>query len=449
MKSTSIDAAEFFRIVDNPDVFNFKGYNLFKVFYFAFERRQLKQAGVQWKHYRRSGFVWGLNQIIAFLKTLLIITKLICFDRSNAKILYYGSNRTIIQNGITYDIYNARLGEHLERKNLVIIEDSCSFTDKIFHADFCLHSLAVLVAFFYGLSFLTFRKDLKQYAHKVVTKYPDLGFIEKEVEAKVLLFWAKFQTYKILLTLLSPRQAVLIAHAGKEAFIAACQSKKIRVTELMHGLISPHPFYEFPKTYAYLFPYALFPNRLGVYGEYWKQTAIQGNMFPENSVVVCGYYLKLPIVEKKLVSTKKIILFSTQGIFQQEICDYIQFLKTQLDESTWRILIKLHPDDVPDVYKTVVDEPFVTLTNQNPYELLAQTSVHISIYSTLLYEAIRYKVSNYVLLFDHAPKRVYRIIDSGVAFPLYPNQLPDPTRKPTVDQEYFFAEFNPNFLFST
>jgi hypothetical protein len=66
----------------------------------------------------------------------------------------------------------------------------------------------------------------------------------------------------------------------------------------------------------------------------------------------------------------------------------------------------------------------------------------------LLYEAVRYNVANYVLLVDGAPEICHQIIESGVASPLEPHQLPEIDAG--LDEQaakFYFADFQPSVLF--
>jgi hypothetical protein len=96
----------------------------------------------------------------------------------------------------------------------------------------------------------------------------------------------------------------------------------------------------------------------------------------------------------------------------------------------------------------VLEPGFVTRTDTSPYRLLPHVDIHISLYSTLLYEAVRYNVANYVLLVDGAPMICHRIIESGVAYPLELHQLPEiDARLDEQDAKRYFADFRPSVLF--
>ncbi len=444
----SYEPNRFFEIVDDLSLFYFRGYNLFKLFYFTFVIEQEKRIGGERVKPRRD-WVWALSKSVNLFKALAVAVYVGLRSRMAPRVLFYGtSGRHAVIGDTTYDLYNARLVDQKRRNQFIIIEDAGDGVSKQYRPDFCLHDFAVLIGLLYGISRLILARDLRQYSQTLVNRYPELGFNEAEAARKVLLFYAKFLTYRFLLTLLAPERVLLMAHTGKEAFIAACKHRHIQVIELMHGMIAAHPFYNFPKSYSYLFRQALFPDKLAVYGEYWKQVAIQGNMFPEDSIIVVGYYLKVPEKSERPVSRdRSVILISAQGIFQRELCHYISFLKSQLDSNQWHIIIKPHPHDDSQAYVNVLQPGFVTLTNKNAYELLAQADIHISFYSTLLYEAVRYNVCNYVLLVDGAPEQCHIIINSGVAWPLMPDQVPEIGKKPGVAAQFYFADFNPSVLF--
>jgi hypothetical protein len=283
----------------------------------------------------------------------------------------------------------------------------------------------------------------------VTQRYPELGFTRREITERLLLFYGKFLTYRLLLSLLRPERVFLIAHYGKEAFIAACRHKGVEVTELMHGtILSSHPQYVFPKGCGDFFHRSLFPHRLAVYGEYWKQVVSQGNMFPADSTFVVGYYLKVPDPQRTPRDSERItILISSQPIVQEELCKYVSFLKSQLNQREWHIVIKPHPMESEEAYVSLQQAGFVTVSHTSVYELLAECDVHISAYSSVLYEALRYDVANYVLRLNRVSSHCDAIIDSGVAQALAPNQVPDPSRKPRVPTGFYFAEYDPCALY--
>lgn len=446
MTDEFFNVESFFEVVDDPAVFQFKQYNLFKAFYFAFEHRILNQLTKKHTTPRRD-LGWALRRPIRFIQASVQALCLATVRRTQPRMLIYRSLR---------DELIARLVDYKGRSRFIIIQDhraSGLEQQSLYRADLYVHDFAILIALFYLVVRLIFARDLRRFSKTIVSRYGALGFDRGEIVNKVALFYAKSLTHRLLLTILRPKRAFLISHYGKEAFIAACQDRDIPAVELMHGALIAHPQYNFPASYGHLFQQALFPDKLSVFGEYWKQIAVQGNMFPEEAILVGGYHLKLPDetignTKENLPEDRSIIMISGQGIFTQQLCNYISFLKRNLDPTQWHILIKPHPHKDPNAYDAVLEPGFVTRTDTSPYRLLPHVDIHISLYSTLLYEAVRYNVANYVLLVDGAPTICHRIIESGVAYPLELHQLPEiDARLDEQDAKRYFADFRPSVLF--
>jgi hypothetical protein len=365
--------------------------------------------------------------------------------------IFYGpSNRHLVIDGIRYDLYNGRIIADQGREKFIVFEDQPHHITKEYEADLFLHDLAPLIALFYVISYLFLGSDIKTYAKRLSERYPELGFKTREVVSRVTFFYAKFYTYRILLDFLAPKRVFLIAHYGKEAFIAACKFKGVEVTELMHGTILPnHPQYIYPEHCSSLFSSALFPDRLAVYGEYWKHVVVEGHMFPENSVVIGGYYLKVPQrTPRSTSSTQHVILISSQPTVQKELYAYITFLKSEFDSRKWQIIIKPHPMESNDAYEDLQQPGFIEISNESIYKLLAQSDFHISVYSSVLYEALSFDVSNYVLYLEKVATYCENIIQNGVAEALMPHQLPKITPKHALRADYYFQDYTPSVLFN-
>jgi len=443
-------SSEFFDIVDDPSLFYFRGYNLFKLFYVPFVFREFEQLSPARKPRPRRGFVWVLKRSLAFVRSLVVTVYLSILGRMNPRVLFYGTTgRHIVIGNTTFDLYNARIVEQRGRDQFVIIEDAGDEADKQYRPDLYLHDYALLIGLLYAVSRVILARDLRQYARALASRYPELGFSEAEITSKVLLFYAKFLTYRFLLTVLVLERVFMISNYGKEAFIAACKHKGIHTIELMHGSITAADgFYNFPRPYPDLFRRGLFPDKLAVYGEYWKQVVVQGNVFPQDSVIVSGYYLKVPdILESTVSRDKTVVLVSTQPTIQRELREYISFLKSQLDSGQWYIIIKPHPNENVEAYVSLLQPGFVTLADKSAYELLALADIHIGVYSGLLFEAIRYSVCNYALLVKSVSAYCQEVINSGVALPLRPDQLPEIGNKADVAAQFYFADYNPGVLF--
>jgi len=447
-----MEAGAFFRIVGDPGVFDFGEFNLFKVFYVRyFFSRQLAQMSPAWKQEARPSLVrHGFARLLSLLQALGIVIRLRLAGRP--RVLFYGATgRISFVEGVCYDLYNARIVGERGRERFIIIEDTADSADKRYRPDFRMNDFGLAIRLLGKLNRVLRGARLQRFAEKVVTTYPELGFSANEAAEIVATFYANYQVHRFLLSLLAPERALLICHYGREAFIAACKSRGLSVTELMHGsIVGVDTFYNYPASYGHLFDRALFPDKTAVYGEYWRRVVIGGHMFPPESVIVAGYYLKVPTRQREREAGKRTrILICAQPTVQPELLDYIVFLKATLDRTGWEIIIKPHPRENAVPYEALAEEGFVSVSNRTAYELLAECDIHISSYSSVLYEAILYGVCNYALYVDRYAQYCDEVIGSGVALPLRPNQLPVPCAVDVGQVRFYLDDYRPDTLFGS
>jgi hypothetical protein len=217
----------------------------------------------------------------------------------------------------------------------------------------------------------------------------------------------------------------------------------------MHGAIpAGHRFYSYPASYGHLFTRAMFPDKIATYGEFWGRILAAGNMFPPESVIAAGYYLKVPPkLRARAPRAATHILICTQPTVQGEMLDYIAFLKSALDHSKWAIVIKPHPSEDTTAYHDLVEPGFVTVSERTTYELLAECDIHISVYSSVLYEAILYGASNYSLRVERYARLCDEVVGSGVALPLRPDELPVTGAMAAGDARFYLDDYHPEVLF--
>jgi hypothetical protein len=445
----------FFKIVDAPKVFDFQGENLFTIFYKKWVDRSTKSQGGWEVRTRRNLLLEISTRLLGFIKFLLVALFTGIYGRvtRQSKTLLFGAEgRHSVVGGATFDLYNARIVQQRGRDRFIIVENFDDGVDKQYRADLYLSDLCGVIGRL--LRFIcrwALSDDLRQYARSVVERYPDLGFSGDEIAEEALGFYTRFQLYRLLLTVLNPERVLLICYYGRESFIAACKHKGIQVTELQHGsILRTHPMYNFPESYRSLFHQAPFPDKIAVYGRYWKEILVEDNIFPTDSVVIVGYYLMIPAKEEiSFPQEKTVLLVSSQPTVQDKLRDYVSFLRSQLNRDQWCVVIKPHPREDPDLYTSLLDPKFIMLSDQSVYALLAHADIHVSVYSTVLYEAIRYTRCNYVLYVEGFDSYYDEIVDSGVALPINETQLPSSDRKVSVDSHLFFADYTPSVLFTS
>jgi hypothetical protein len=444
-------AGGFLDIVTDPEVFDFGAFNLFKVFhvYHLFDR-QLSRFGAANKPIARPArLALRLRRAVSLCRGLAVVTRLRLANGRGKANLFYGASGRLSQIGeITYDLYNYRVVSALGRERFIIMDDLDDRAAKTYRPDLHLENFGLAARMAGLISKIVWRRRMQAFAGRVVTAYPELGFSTEEVIGILTTFCGHYLVNRLLISLLAPARAVLICQYGREAFIAACKRARLPVTELMHGsAVGANSFYHYPASYARLFDRALFPDRVGTFGEYWRQSLIRDSIFPEGSVVVAGYYLKVPSVARAAQRDhKSVVLVTTQPTVQRQLKAYVHFLKQRLDPSRWQLIIQPHPSENREIYRELAQDDFVVLSEKGTYENLAQCHVHVSVYSTVLFEAVRYGIANYVLWVPEVIDRCEDIVRTGVALPLLQDELPDPSRKPTAVPEFYLAEFNPAAL---
>lgn len=447
----------FFEIVEDPGLFRFRDRNFFKLFHTLFLDQQAHELYPAWQPKTRAprNLGWALSKLWALGRSMARAISLRLRSRGQPPTLFYGGvDRYSAIGDTVYDLYNARIVEREGRDRFVIVQSTRDRATKQYEPDLLLEDFVALVGLLKGAAHLALGGGARRYARTIVDAYPELGFSEETIASIIVDFYARFWLYRLLVVLLAPEQALLIAYygVGKAPLIAACKASGIEVTELMHSSIfGTHPHYNFPASYRYLYHEGFFPDRIAVYGQYWKEVLVQGNMFPEDSIEVVGYYYKVPdrreAPKPAPMKDRTVLLVSTQPKLQREFSDYVSFLKARLDPERWWIVIKPHPKEDSDVYAGLAQPGFVTVSTTSVYELLAQADVHISVYSSVVYEALRYQLCNYVLLVDSAWELCQAIVESGVALPLRPNQVPEPCVQPSATARYYFEDYDHSVLF--
>lgn len=439
----------FFSQFDDLSVFQFGSYNLSNLFYTLYLSKNTQKSGRKQKS-RIGRFIYIVSTPYFLLLFLLRMIALRFRRSSRPRIVFIGNTgRHSIIDHQTYDLYNARIIAEVDSHEFVVLEEIRDGVDDIYPADFYYkEDLAVLVWLFRKLFQFINYKEIKAYIHNIQQASDDDLFSKLEIQRTVSHFFSTYSLVRRFLMSVKPDRVLLICHYSHAPFIAACKSLGIKVVELMHGSISDaHPHYNYPKGFLETVGDELFPDKLAVYGEFWKEIVQNGNLFSSDQIKVTGYFLKVPQVGiMKSRSGKKIILISSQWTVVDEIREYVKFLKANLDQDHWKIIIKPHPAEEPTTYQDLLNPGFVELSESDIYHALLTTDIHISVYSSVLYEAVRYDVVNYVLIVPRYASDYQILIDRNLAIPLLPDQAPEQIKKMNIPDQFFFADFDPSIL---
>lgn len=241
-------------------------------------------------------------------------------------------------------------------------------------------------------------------------------FSERLVRLHLLNFYWSKQLYGRLLDRVQPRY-VLTADPGEYALAAAAKEHGVQVLEYQHGFLDrdQHPAYAFA---AHAAPYRArmpIPDRLLLYGEYWRQE-LAANHFWGEALRVVGS-LRMDHYRHRRAATSRSdvcsIVLTTQGIDVPKLIEFVADFAAQLDRAVdYRLTIKLHP--FYETSKALYEAAFATnprievfLGGEAPstFELLSRAHLHLSVSSTCHYDALGLGVPTVIL-----PLTTYQVV---------------------------------------
>jgi hypothetical protein len=276
----------------------------------------------------------------------------------------------------------------------------------------------------------------------------------KHIGSALFIFWEDFRFYYRWLKDSEVRQLLFICHYHNEGLIAACKVNGIQTIELQHGLISRNDlYYVYDKQFEQVCSRAMFPDKLVVYGAYWRNIVLEGVEFKVNQVVVVGDYLyrkqaRMPLTRDK----ENLLLICSQKLMHKEYLAYCKSLHHVLSKHPeWRVVVKMHPlEPRKDLYEVVKDYGYELVDmEQTLDELLCKAKIQVSIYSTTFYDAIGFDVVNFSIQnFGSSSDYAAEIVKEAVAFPLEFNEDPikkylnEDWSKKTIRREEVYATFD-------
>ncbi len=239
--------------------------------------------------------------------------------------------------------------------------------------------------------------------YKLLQKIELVSF--KNVWNTQATFLAKYILYKLFYKLAKPKKVLFtFASYGCETEIAALKSLNIEVLEYQHGHLYPeHYGYNYHQDLKPLKYKLLLPDKLFVYGKYWKEVLIKIGFFEDAELVVSGN----PSFEDI-----KAISLDTNGRIPVLVCSqpnsahlFRQFIENYMKNSEFKEkyywIVQLHPREVSGEWEEFVkDKEHIEVSNKDTYELLKSVNIQLSGSSTTLYEALYFRVSNYIILND-------------------------------------------------
>jgi hypothetical protein len=442
----------FFQQAIDAESFMFRGINLAKLFYdrYTSDVRALDKASRKTRRRvrRRRDPLFSASRV---LRLLFLVWMWKVRNKGRPAYVFSGEARISRVNGSAYDLYNPKILESIGRERVLLIEHRVSKAKKSYLPDIYRSDLFLAYRIVSKLCRRLLGRQIKAFYERLRSSNPRLAYDFKEARRIVVHFYSWFLIQKAILRLASPHCALVLCHYDQHAFMAACKMLKIRTIELMHGsILRLHPHYNAPQapaSFRRAFAHSTLPDQIGVYGSFWKENLVTGGLLPDSAVFVLGYYLQTEQPNRTpRVEGKTVLLISTQAPFQRDWLEYVQMLKLSLSPGNWRIIIKPHPNEEDEAYRQIAVPGFVEVSTDSVYALLNQADIHMSVRSTVLFEALRYGVDNYVLVVESAARECQELIDSGVGLPIRQGELPSANAAPSKPASYFFSPFDAALL---
>ncbi|MDD3412690.1 MAG: hypothetical protein PHY47_01710 [Lachnospiraceae bacterium] len=176
--------------------------------------------------------------------------------------------------------------------------------------------------------------------------------------------------------------------------------KNIPTIELQHGVMGKnHMGYNYAEKGI-----VQFPDIILTYSEYWNRVT----RFPldKENVIACGYpYFERNVQEyiKKGIMRKKQVLFISQTVIGMTLSKFaVELYDKVKDLCDYTFVYKLHPGECSDWkkrYPELADSDICVIDNNEKsiYELFAESSVQIGVFSTAVYEGLGFGLKTFLV----------------------------------------------------
>lgn len=248
--------------------------------------------------------------------------------------------------------------------------------------------------------------------------------------------------YRRIINRVDPELAMTVVSYGREPFVEACKQRGVPVVELQHGVVSPHHMgYAYPGNRTK----RTFPDYFLSFGTFWDE--IVEFPLPSDRIIPVGYpYLerRRSNMDPSSSSSAERIVFLSQGTIGNPLS---KFAAEFADRNPGRdVIYKLHPGEysrwrreypwLAEAELRIVDESGPEL-----YDLFAESSVQVGVYSTALYEGLAFDLETYVVDLQGAAY-MQRLVEMGGATLVRDvEDLEAALAKPAPDYDLDFEQF--------
>lgn len=281
----------------------------------------------------------------------------------------------------------------------------------------------------------------------------------KQIRSAMHIFFEEFRLFYSILKEQPTRKLLFVCHYHNEGMLAAAQALGIESIEFQHGLIATNDlYYVYHEQFASVIGRAFFPEKILVYGPYWKRILENGCEFHTHQIYVAGDYLyRQPDSKMNAIKKENVVLVCAQKNLHDDYISYVEILLTFMHKHPdWRVIIKLHPQERnKEAYYALSSKGVEIRDVEIPLDMLLKNcKIQISIYSTTFYDALGMDVCNFSLQnFGTMSDYAKSMIAEAVAFPLFENE--DPIEKylsiytgnnRLTEREEVYGSFNPTLI---
>ncbi|MDY6868729.1 MAG: hypothetical protein SVT56_12670, partial [Chloroflexota bacterium] len=240
--------------------------------------------------------------------------------------------------------------------------------------------------------------------------------------------WRK-KFYSYLLSRIKP-QYLLVNCAysnGNHSIVAAAKECRITVIEFQHGILGEHhpgfSWTEYAHPYKHEMP---LPDYIFLYGEHWKQRLLMNKFWHTDELRVVGSLRMEQYRQKRRTPRREekcILTLTTQGIVTENLIEFIaEFLNIAEGQLDFELNLKLHPgEESKALYEASLgDNPHVhiLLNKEEPstFSLLVDSNLHISISSTVHYEAMALGIPTIILPLVEVFEQILQFQEEGAVY---------------------------------
>lgn len=269
---------------------------------------------------------------------------------------------------------------------------------------------------------------------------------EKEyILSAMHVFFSAFRKYYCILKDRGVEKFYFIAHYHNEGLIAACSLLGIECIELQHGLINKNDlYYVYHSIFTDALEKGLMPNKIMLYGSYWKEVLSRGCEWKHDQPKVAGNYLAHSYSPPDLSKKENLILIAAQKGMDDKYLPYIETLRRNLKHHPeWKMVVKLHPlEKKAEKYMTLKNSQCeIAPLHSSIFQYLEKSKIQISIYSTTFFDSAGYQVYNLSWLTsgigsDYAAN----LIHEGLVDSLHPEEDPIVKYNDAMAKGYKFLE---------